>query len=86
MIVRPAQEFSPAVVTLGDTFAAELSKRTCHLGVRHNYWYLLKSRMSQWPFVITLYLAISRIIIPLIYQVPVENVKRHQLLKDIHLP
>lgn len=45
MMVRPAQEFSPAVVTLGDTFATELSKRTCNLGARHNYWYLVKSHM-----------------------------------------
>lgn len=79
-------EFSPAAVILGGTLATELSKCTCNLGVRHNYWYSLKSHMSQWPFVITLYLAISIIIVPLLYQVPVENVKRHRLLRGIRLP
>lgn len=41
--------------------------------------------MSQSPFVITLYLAIYKIIFPLMYQVSVKKVRNDQLLKDIHL-
>lgn len=65
-----------AAIALGDTLASELSKHTCNLAARYNYWYSLKSHMSQ--CLLWLVCSISRIYY--FHNVPSCNRKRKETL------